>query len=114
MLVLPFTADPAQRFTTQLGDIGQFTFDARYNDRAAYWTFDLTSEPDQTVLVAGVPILIGQDILAPYGLGRGGIFATDDSGAELDAGPEDLGDRVSVIWLSPDELEAIRQEGIQL
>lgn len=111
--ILPFTNDPAQSFTVALGG-AKYLFDARYNDVGGFWTFDITAEPSQVQLVAGVPILIGQDLLAPYGLGIGGLFATDTVSGGIDAGPEDLGDRVTVAWLSEAELQIIRDAGVSL
>jgi hypothetical protein len=104
--VLPFTDDPAQSFTVALGG-AKFLIEARYNDVAGFWTFDMTAEPSQVQLLAGVPILIGQDLLAPYALGIGGFFATDNVSGGVDAGPDDLGGRVTVTWLSPAELALI-------
>jgi hypothetical protein len=111
MLVVPLTSDPAQSFDVQLGD-DKLTIEARFNDRSNSWTFDLTDANTQETLVTGVPLLIGQDMLAPYALGRGGLVATDLSSTDTDAGPDDLGDRVIVTWLSPDELSALAAAGV--
>lgn len=114
MLILPFTSDPAQAFSVQLGSVGKFRFDARYNDRSASWTFDLTREPDGSVLLAGVPMLIGQGVLSPYGLGIGDIVFSDLSGAGQDAGPDDMGDRVQAVWLNPDQVAALAAAGVPM
>jgi len=107
MLVVPFTSDYDQRFITQLGD-DKFALDARWNERGQAWSFDLTRDSDGEVLLAGAPLLIGQDLLAPYALGIGGLLATDLDRKDSDAGPEDLGTRVIVAYLTPDELAAIK------
>lgn len=114
MLILPFTSDPARTFSVQLGSVGKFQFDVRYNDRSSSWTFDLTSEPDGTLLLAGVPMLIGQGVLAPYGLGIGDIVFSDLSGAGLDAGPDDMGDRVQGVWLNPAQVSALADAGVPM
>lgn len=108
MFTVPFTADPAQSFSVDLGG-ASYTFDARYNDRSASWTFDLTRDTDSAVLVAGAPLLIGQELLAGYALGIGGLVATDLSNTDTDAGPDDfgLGLRVEVTFLSFDELDLL-------
>jgi hypothetical protein len=113
MQELPFTSNPAQAFTVALGGT-KYDITARYNDLAGYWTFDLTRTQDHAVLVSEVPILIGQDLLGPYALQVGGLVATDLSGVGLDAGPDDLGDRVTVTWLSPAELSALAALGAAL
>lgn len=107
-LILPFTSDPSQTFTTNLGD-QKFVIDARWNEAGAFWTMDLTRSSDRVTIVTGVPLLIGQDVLAPYGLGIGGIAVTDLANTATDATAEDgdLGGRVAVAWLSPDELAQV-------
>lgn len=111
METLPFTSDPAQAFTVALGG-AKYDVVARYNDSAGFWTLDIARAA--VPLVSQVPILIGQDMLGPYALQMGGLVATDLSGAGLDAGPDDLGDRVIVCWLSLDELAAIKDAGAVL
>lgn len=106
MLVIPFTSDPAQDFTVALGE-AKYRLEARYNDRSESWTLDITRDADEEILVVGVPMLIGQDILKPYALGIGGIVVTDLANTGLDAGPDDLGSRVIVTWFSEDELDQI-------
>jgi hypothetical protein len=107
MLVVPFTSDYDQRFTTQLGD-DKYVFDARWNERGQVWTADITRDADQVQLIAGVPLLAGQDLLAPYALGIGGLVVADLSLKDTDPGPDDFGERVIVAWLSNDDLAAIR------
>lgn len=108
MLVVPFTSDYDQRFTTQLADGNKYVFDARWNEFGQSWSFDLTRDADQVQLVAGAPLLIGQDLLAPYALGIGALLVTDLGQKNTDAGPDDLGERVIPFYLSPDELTAVR------
>lgn len=109
--IIPFTSDPAQSFRVSL-DGNKYQIDARYNDRSGQWTLDITTEPDGTLLVAGIPILIGQDMLAPYVLGIGGLAATDLQTGGVDAGPDDLGDRVTVTWFNEDEMAILRAAGV--
>lgn len=107
MIDVPFSSDYDQRFITQLGD-AKYRFDARWNERGQAWSFDLTRDSDQVQLLAGAPLQIGQDVLAPYALGIGGLIVSDLGRKETDAGPDDLGTRVIVTYLSPDELAAIK------
>lgn len=110
MLTVPFTSDYAQTFDVVLGG-ATYSFAARFNDWNGVWTFDITVTATQVQLVAGVPLLIGQDMLAPYALGIGGLTAADMETGGIDAGPDDLGARVIVSWLSPDEIAAIAAAG---
>lgn len=110
MLTVPFTSDPSQTFDVVLGET-KFTIAARYNDEGGSWTFDLTRDSDGEVLLTSVPLLIGEDMLGAYALGYGGLLAEDLSGTGEDAGPDDLGTRVVVRWLSEDELAQLREAG---
>lgn len=103
MLILPFTSDSSQEFIVNL-DGEKFTLAAKYNERSASWTFDLTRESDQLLVLQGVPLLLGQDLLEPYALGLGGFVPTDLSQNDQDAGPDDFGDRLVVTWFSPTEM----------
>lgn len=102
---LPFSSDPAQDFTIQLGDT-KFRIEAKYNDRSGIWTLDIYDAQTQALIIASMPIVIGQDLLEPYNFGIGSILCVDTTGQGLDAGPDDLGDRVKVYWFSPDEVIA--------
>lgn len=105
ILELPFSNDPAQVFTTQLGE-AKYAVEAKYNDRSGVWTLDLYDTSTQALIVASLPMVIGQDLLEPYNFGIGSILCVDTSGQGTDAGPDDLGVRVRVYWFSPDEVTA--------
>lgn len=99
---LPLSADPAQSFTCQLGGVKYF-FDVRYNSRNGVWTFDLSDDATRTPILSGVAIVLGVDLLEPYNLGIGRLLAVDGEGRGRDAGADDLGSRVTLNWISPDE-----------
>jgi hypothetical protein len=114
--IIPFTSDPAQTFSCTLNGIS-YDFYAWYNDRVGIWYFNITDTASQTSLARGIPILCGCDLLQPYGLAMGEMYAVDlaaaktpsvvdghaDALAIADAGPEDLGDRVRVVFFQPGE-----------
>lgn len=106
MQIIPLTSDYDQSLIVQLGD-ARYEIAAAWNERNKIFAFDLIRDADQEVLVTRVPMLIGQDMLAPYALGMGGLVMTDLSAKNTDAGPEDLGTRVIMTWLSNEELAAI-------
>lgn len=124
MLILPFTAEPFRTFTTNLnGHSYQFT--TNYNERNGVWSFDLADGETGDPIISGVPILIGCDLLGPYGLGIGSMYAVDQAATAapaligttgvvgpvlqmtdadpLDAFNDDLGTRVIVVYLAPNE-----------
>jgi hypothetical protein len=105
MYELPFSSDPAQTFTTQLGD-KKFGFDVRFNDRSGVWTFDLSDDTTKAVLLQSVPLVLGADLLEPYNLGIGRMVVIDTERRGRDAGPSDLGDRVKVYLVGADEVIA--------
>ncbi|HSS39040.1 MAG TPA: hypothetical protein VLT58_09750, partial [Polyangia bacterium] len=111
MQLVPFTSDYDQSFTTTLNGV-RYVIDARWNERGQVWTFDLTREADQVLLLAGVSMLSGQDLLAPYALGIGGLVVTDLSNNSTDPGPDDLGDRAAVVFLNNDELQILFDAGL--
>jgi hypothetical protein len=114
MKIVNFNSDPCQSFGLTVrdsqGNASACMIDARWNTRmfdgAGGWSWDLTGS-DGTVLLAGVSLVLGIDMLAPYGLDMGGMFAFDTSGANQEAGLNDLGSRVLVAWLAPDEVAAL-------
>jgi hypothetical protein len=113
MVTVPFTSDAWRSFSTVLNDV-EYTFSQRFNEVSGVWSFDLGLESTGETLAAGIPILIGCDLLEPYALGIGSMFAVDlqavaADGPEgflpdaVDAGPEDLGERVVVVYIAPGE-----------
>ena len=116
MQLVPFTSDPWRSFSTGLNGV-EYRFDCNFNERNQRWAFDLSLESTGQMLAAGVPILLGCDLLLPYGLGIGSLVAIDNAAAAategagilpqaVDAGPEDLGTRVQVVYLAPGDVPA--------
>jgi len=110
MLLLPLTSDPSRFFTTDLAG-GEYTIETRYNVRSASWTFDVTRDIDGVRLVSGVPLLLGQELLSSYALKIGGMIASDLSNTETDAGPDDLGERLIVVYVTEQELALLASVG---
>ena len=76
MLIIPFNSTPFRTFTTTLNG-AKYQFATNYNDRNGVWSFDLADGVTGNPLASGVPILLGCDLLAPYGLGIGSLYAVD-------------------------------------
>lgn len=102
ILELKFTSDASQQVTTQLGAI-KYLFDVRYNERTGVWNMSLSDAASRVLILANLALVLGCDVLAPFQLGIGSIIVNDEDGTGLDAGPDDLGDRVKVYWISPDD-----------
>lgn len=105
ILDLPLTSDPSRSVTVTMGD-ADYKLVTRYNDRSSVWTLDILSPSDDSYIVAAAPIVLGSDILEPFGVGIGRMLVIDMSaapGSGTEAGPDDLGVRVRVLWISEDE-----------
>lgn len=109
MIVLPFVPSvPFYRFATVIND-QNYNLDVKWNARDSAWYFDISTETD-TVIRRGIKVVLGA-----Y-LGRvstdplfenGAIVALDTSGAQRDAGLDDIGTRVQVLYLTALELQAL-------
>lgn len=99
---IPFDSTPSRSFVTQLGR-SKYRFETRFNDRSGVWTMDLTDATTSVPMVRSVPLVLGCDLLEPYPFGIGSIIVIDTANQGREAGAADLGDRVRVYWLSPDE-----------
>ena len=105
ILTLPMSNDPAQTFICQLGDT-KYQFTVRFNDRSGTWSMDIADDVTGDYILTGIALLLGQDLLAPYNLGIGRMLVVDNASTGKDAGVDDLGVRVTVVWFSPDEVIA--------
>lgn len=94
---------PAQRMRTN-----SYVWDFRWNERAGAWFMDIFDENED-------PIRVGVKVVLGTWLGRrcvdarfppGAIVAVDTSGAGLDAGLDDLGTRVILLFYSGPEILA--------
>lgn len=99
--VIPLTAEP-QTFAITLA-ARQYTLTFRWSSAAeGGWLMDIADTESAVSLVAGIPLVTGADLLAPYpDLGIGGmlwLYAIDD----LPPGYGDLGTTVQVIFETED------------
>lgn len=105
MILIPFTSTK-ETFTCQCGDF-LFQFDTLYNDFEGLWHFDLSDAQTGEMICSQVAVVLGIDLLRPLNLGIGSLFAADKTDADLEAGPDDLGDRVIVAYYTPAEMEEL-------
>jgi hypothetical protein len=101
---VPITADPAQKFITQLGELN-FVFDIQWNDRSSQFSLTLSNDDTDLTYFTGVPLVLGTDLLDPYNYDVGSLVLVDTSNGNTEATVEDFGDRVKLYWYSPDEVE---------
>ncbi len=98
-------------FATVLGGT-TYVFVVYWDARDEIWYFDLLAE-DETPIRHGVAILLGSplgrrtiDPLFPDGV----LVADDLAGTQRDAGFDDMGTRVLVYFLTPEEVAALQPE----
>lgn len=99
---LPLSSDPSQSFTCQLGAV-KYYCEAKYNSRNGVWSLDLYDDAARSPILLGMAIVLGVDLLEPYNLGIGRLVAVDGNATDRDATADDLGTRVTLNWISPDE-----------
>jgi len=97
IIQLPVVSTGAQEFTVQLGD-RKFTLHLKYNDRSGVYSADLYNAQTKQLITAGIPVVMGQDLLEPYNFDMGRLIVIDSENSGIDAGPADLGSRVNVYW----------------
>ncbi len=106
MVKLPLTSDPHRTFTTVVNN-ARYQVTTRWNDRAGVWTMDIDDPTTGLGLVAGMPLVLGADLLRSFAPQLGSVIVVDtsaDAGFGTDAGVDDLGTRVQVLWFSPGEV----------
>ena len=100
LLKLPLRSDiPAYDFRIDL-EGETYTFEFRFNERMGRWIMDLKTENNDP-LIMGIPVLIGTDFLERFevdGLPPGNLFAVNLESEFVDAGRDDLGNNVVIIY----------------
>jgi len=93
---------PSQTFKVDLeGDT--YNFRVIYNTRVGVWTFDLSDE-DGVELCSGVTMVLSADLIDQFNLGIGSLFMLEEGSTNIDAGVSDLGDRIILAHLTPQEV----------
>lgn len=109
MQTLPLVPSiPNYRFGTKLGG-QQVTIDARWNGRAESWFLDISDEEGDPIRV-GMRVVLGPELggrVADSRMPPGALFAIDLTQSGIEAGLDDLGERITVVYLSPDDIEEI-------
>jgi len=106
VIQLALTSDPYRTFITTLGE-ARYRVTQQWNERAQTWTLDLEDGDAETVVARAMPLVLGADILRSYAPQVGTMLVIDtaaEPGAGTEAGPDDLGARVQVIWIAPGEV----------
>ncbi len=103
----PSDGYPNQTSQTQLGE-SFFVVSWRWNARDGVWYFGL-SDADALPIVSGVRVVLNVDLLSGVSSPRrppGPIVVVAPSGSAEEPGLSDLGGRVKVLYIAPEELVA--------
>jgi hypothetical protein len=93
---------PSQTFKVDL-DENTYNFRVIYNTRLGTWTFDLSDE-DGVALCSGVTMVLSADLINQFNLGIGSLFMLEEGSTRVDASVDDLGDRIILAYLTPQEV----------
>jgi hypothetical protein len=89
-------------------DTKEFLFEFRWNARASAWSMTITDAAGN-VLLAGRRVVLGFPLLSRFRdlrLPAGELLAVDTAGTEEEANMDDLGTRISLVYMSAAELLA--------
>lgn len=103
MALIPLTNNASSIFNIDLNGI-EYTLKTKFNYRFGYWTLDILLN-DEPVFM-GLGMLIGSNIIGQFPRGNeiGALFMIDTSDTRLDATFSDLGTRVVLMYLTPEEI----------
>ncbi len=110
MVILPTRFDGESRYSFNIDlDGAPFVFQFEWNDRDFGWYFNIQNG-DATLLLSGRRVVLNYpltDIYRDPRLPAGSFIAIDTSGADLEPGIKDLGDRVLLIYATADEVREL-------
>lgn len=100
ILQLPVRSDlAAYSFAIQL-ELVRYQFNFRFNDRLGLWIMDV-AKSDGTLVVAGIPVQTDVDLIGRFeypDMPPGLLLAYDETGNSKDAGRNDLGESVTLLY----------------
>jgi hypothetical protein len=100
--VIPINSAPGQTFNVAVsinGAVYTFFVILAFNEVAAYWIMSI-SDANQNLLVQGIPLVTGLNLLRQYQyLGIGSIYLINTTGVDIDyPNNNDLGSDFHLVW----------------
>ena len=92
---------PAQRFSIVLNEIA-YNMCVVWNSRSQFFTLDIADEND-VVLKANIALRCGLDLLSPFNLGMGRLYAVDMTQTGQEPTLENIGSDVFLFNITDDE-----------
>lgn len=103
MIRLPLTSDPHRTFTITVNEV-RYAITQKWNDRSSVWTLDIATASDEEPVAYGIAVVLGANLFENFAPALGELYVIDNSGSGIDAGQDDLGTRIDVIWVLPGEV----------
>lgn len=100
---IPILNNNAQTLNILFGQV-KYTLYFKYNDRASIWTIDISEADSGKILIEGVPLVLGQELLSPYNFGIGRLLLIDQREKHLEARFDDFENNARLYWFSPEEI----------
>lgn len=92
--------NPAHTFSIVLNNI-TYNMTARWNSRAEFWTLDIADE-NKSMLIANIALKCGLDLLEPFNLNIGNLYATDITKSGLEPSLDNIGTDVLLVYIAPE------------
>jgi hypothetical protein len=103
ILEIPILESVAQEMVVQFGNV-KYRLGLQYNERSQIWTISIMEEVSKSFLIYGMPLVLGQELLAPYnfGIGRMMVFNKNKDGKDPDF--TGFTENAVLVWFSEDEV----------
>lgn len=92
---LPMTSDASQEFISTIDGV-KYLFRVQLNVRSDIWTIDVNTVGDVPI-IAGMPLVMGVDLLSTERFARGLLFLVDYSGRGVDPTADNI-NNYGLIW----------------
>lgn len=112
MVIIPCRPDLPHYDMQVVLDGVTYTLEFRWNTRESVWKMDLKTE-DETPILSSVKVVVNFPLCARVASANrlpGKLVAFDTTNLQINPGFEDLGDRVTLLYLTETEYAAMLEE----
>jgi hypothetical protein len=76
MIIIPLEGSEAKEILIQLNGV-KYRMLFQYNEIQQIWTVNIVRDNDKFILILGLPLVLGQELLEPYNFGAGQLLVVD-------------------------------------
>jgi hypothetical protein len=105
ILEIPILESVAQEMVIQFGNV-KYRLGLQYNERSQIWTMNIMEEVSKSFLIYGMPLVLGQELLAPYNFEIGRMVVFDKNKDGKDPTFTGFSADAVLVWFSADEVVA--------